>query len=165
MILPLVAPYQAGDFWTWNVAVRYQSPSEGFLLNDRERWTVRVDKGSELTAERTFLGSWVDADTFIPATDPAPETLKGRIEADGTLAFKCDWTDPAAAKALRRLLDPGRKLDDRVPGWPVPRHAAVREPDAFAPGGVVRATLRIEATLEKARLGGREIRIALPKGR
>jgi hypothetical protein len=154
---PLAAPFLAGDAWTWDVAVRYESPTEGLLMNDRERWTVRVGKDAALTAERTFLGSWVDPETFVPASDPAPEILKGHVAPDGTLSLKGDWTDPAAARALRRLLAPDRTVGDRVPGWPVPRHAVVREADARVPGSVVDATLRVEATLERARLGGRTV--------
>ena len=153
----LLAAFLIGDAWTWNVTLRYFD-REGDLLVDRERWTLSVGKSSELTAERVFIGTLVDADTLVPPAESRPETLTGRVEEDGSLSLKGDWNDPAASKALRRLLK-GDKKDDRVPLWPVARRAILVENDVQLPGSDLRATLRIDVVLAKARLGGKEVKL------
>lgn len=160
MIL-LLAAFAVGDAWRWNVDLCYEG-ADGPLLHDRERWSLRVGKDRELTAERRFLGTIVDDGALIPTTDTSTETLKGRIEADGTLAIKGDWSDPAATRALHRLLRP-QKGDETVPGWPVVRRAILREPAAKLPGNdEVRAELRVGVDLIEGRLGGRELKLESP---
>ena len=148
--------YVPGDVWAWNVAVRY-ADREGTLLDDRERWTVRVGKAGALEVERTFLGTVVGDGELIASSDPKPELLKGKVEVDGTLTLEGKPSDPAAARALRRLLNPDRTLSDRVVGWPVVRHAVLREAEAYVPGSGIEASLRIEVTLLSARMGGKDL--------
>lgn len=150
MIL-LAAAFLAGDAWTWEVAIRYDD-ADGPLLNDRERWTLRVGRASELTAERAFLGTLVEGDTLVPPSDPRPEVLKGKVEADGTLSLRGDWSDPAATLALRHLLKQER----------VARRATIIRKNVRPPGGEIAATLTIDVVLKSARLGGKELDLKAP---
>lgn len=161
MIL-LAAALVAGDAWTWEVALRY-ADAEGTLLDDRERWTLRVSKDRALTAERRFVGTVVGDGTLVPSSDVRPEVLKGKVATDGTLSVEGDWSDPAATKALRRLLKP-LKDDERLADWPFVRRVTLRERDVRLPGGDLKATLRIDATLTEARLGGIEVKLPTAKG-
>ncbi len=150
----LAAAFVAGDAWTWSVALRY-ADAEGVVLDDRERWTVRLGKGGSVEAERRFVGTML-GDTLIPS-EGKPETLKGRVGADGTFDLRGDWSDAAAGKALRRLLKPDPKKDEMLAGWPLVRRTTLREAEARLPGNDGGFSLRIEAVLEKARLGGRDV--------
>lgn len=155
-----------GDAWAWNVAVRY-ADGEGTLLDDRERWTVRIEKGGAFEVERAFLGTVVASGELIPSADPKPEILKGTVASDGTLSLKDSATDPVAARVLRRLLVPDRTLTDRLPNLPLVRHALLKEPDARLPGSGLPASLRVEATLATAKVGGKDLSPAStppPKG-
>lgn len=148
--------FLAGDLWTWNVALRYEDAS-GTRLEDRERWTVRVATGMAFTAERAFVGTVVDDGTVIPAAPEPPEILKGKIERDGTLTPDGDWSDPAANRAIRRLLKPDLRKDDLLAGWPLVRRATLHESEVRLPGSDLKAALRVEATLAAAKLGGRDV--------
>ncbi len=147
--------FVAGDAWAWNVALRY-ADSEGTLLDDRERWTVRIEKGGTLSVERAFLGTVVSDGELIASSDSKPEILKGSVGSDGTLSLKNFPSEPVAARVLRRLLNPDRLFTDRIPGYPLVRRAVLNEPDAHVPGSGLPAALRIEATLIAAKLGGKE---------
>ena len=156
MILPGVA-FLPGDAWTWRATLRYEDAS-GVLLEDRERWTVRVGKADTFAAEREFVGTVVEGKVIAGAKEP-PETIKGRIAADGTLTPGGDWSDPAVARALRRLLRPDVGRDRMLEGWPLVLGTTLRRPDARLPGSDLKGALRIEVGLEKARLGGKEIHL------
>ena len=158
MIL-LAAALLAGDAWTWNASLRYDD-ARGPLLEDRERWTVRIGPDRALTAERRFVGTVDDDGTIVPPSAVEPEVLKGRVERDGTLTVEGNWSRPEATRALRRLLRPDPKRDLLLPGEGLVRKALLRDPDARLPGSDLRATLRIEATLASARLGGRDVDLA-----
>ena len=157
MMLALAA-FVTGDSWTWGVTLTYEDAS-GALLEDRERWTVRVEKAGVFTAERAFLGTVVEG-AMIPGKEEPPEILKGKIGPDGTLTHEGEWSDAASSRALRRLLRPDAKKDELLAGWALVRRKSLREADARVPGGELRGTLRVETSLEKARLGGREIPLA-----
>ena len=148
--------YAPGDVWAWNVAVRY-ADAGGILLDDRERWTVRIEKGGALAVERAFLGTMLGDGALVPSADPKPEVLKGRIEPDGTLSLKDTASDPVAARVLRRLLNPDRGITERLAGTPLVRHAVIQDKEAFVPGSGLPASLRVEANLFSAHLGGKEI--------
>ena len=156
MILP---PFLPGDAWTWGVTLRYADVS-GPLLEDRERWTVRLEKAGAFTAEREFIGTVVDG-AVIPGAKEPPETLKGKVGPDGTLKPDGDWSNPTASRALRRLLRPDARKDERLAGWPLVRRTTLREADVRLPGSDLRGSLKIEVSLEKARLGGKEISFPL----
>jgi hypothetical protein len=158
MIL-LAAALVAGDSWSWDVTLRYDSPADGFSMTEKERWTLRVGLRSALTAERKYLGSLVDGN-LIPSADANPEIVKGSIERDGTLTLKPDWTDPGAARVFRRLLNPDKKMTDRLPGWSIVRRAQIRENEAKLPGSDLPTQLTVEALLTSARLGGQEIKLS-----
>lgn len=162
MIL-LAAALVAGDAWTWDVTLRYDSTDDDFSMTEKERWTVRVGPKAALTGERKYLGSLIDG-SLIPSADSRPEIVKGIVEKDGTLTLKPDFSDPATARIFRRLLNPDKKLDDRIPGWPVVRHALIRENESRLPGSGLPARLTIEATLSAARLAGQDIKLARPTG-
>jgi hypothetical protein len=159
MIL-LAAALLAGDFWTWDVILRYDD-AEGPLLVERERWSVRVGLNAMLTAERLYLGSVVD-DTLVTSA-ATPEALKGTVEKDGSLSLKGDWSDPDAAKTFRRLLKPDKSLSDRVLEWPVVRRGVVVLREARLPGSALPARLTVEVSLAAARLGGQDVKLTLAK--
>ncbi len=162
MIL-LAATLLAGDSWSWDVTLRYVSSEDGFTMTEKERWTLRVGPKSALAGERKYLGSLIDG-TLIPSADSNPEVIKGTVEKDGTLTLKPDWSDPASARFFRKLINPDKKLDDRLPGWPVVRHAQLRENEVRLPGSGIPAQLTIEVTLTSARLAGQDIKLARPTG-
>ena len=150
--------FLAGDAWTWDATLRYDDPLGGAAFVERERWTVRFGPKGAFAAERTYVGSVVD-DTLVKASDVRPETLKGRVERDGTLSLEGDWSDPVAARALRRLLNPAKALADRVSGWPVVRAATLGGFSANLPGSDRSAEVTVEARLVSARLGGKDVEV------
>lgn len=155
----LLAAFLAGDAWSWDVTLRYDD-TEGPLLVERERWSVRVGPKAAFTAERQYLGSVVDG--TLVASAAAPESLKGTVEKDGSLTLKGDWTDPEAAKTFRRLLNPDKALSDRVAGWPVVRKAMIVDAEARLPGSGLPSRLTIEASLLSARLAGKDVKLPKP---
>jgi len=157
MIL-LAAAFVAGDSWSWDVTLRYESPADALTITEKERWTLRVGPKDTLTGERKYLGSLIDGE-LIPSADNRPENIKGVVEKDGTLTLKPDWSDPAATRAFRKLLNPDKKLDDRLKNWPLVRHAILRDPDTKLPGSNIPVTLTVEATLSTAHLSGQDIKI------
>lgn len=152
MILP---PFLAGDVWTWRVTLRYADAS-GPLLEDRERWTIRVAEKGAFTAEREFVGTVIEG-AVVPGPKEPPETLKGKVGPDGTLKPEGSWSDPATDRALRRLLKPDAKADEPLVGWPLVWRTTLREENARLPGSDLRGGLRVEVNLEKARLGGTDL--------
>ncbi|RYG22616.1 hypothetical protein EON82_16590 [bacterium] len=154
MIL-LAAAFLAGDFWTWDVTLRYDD-AEGPLLVERERWSVRIGQKQAVKAERLYLGSIVDG-TLIPSSAD-PESLKGEVTKDGTLSLKGDWSDPDTAQAFRKLLKGDKSLPERIPNWPVLRRGTLVDPKAHLPGSGLPARLTIEVILSEARLGGQDIK-------
>lgn len=159
----LLTAFLVGDAWTWDVTLRYDD-AEGTLLCDRERWTVRVGTGASLEAERTFVGTVLDDGMVVPS-EGKPEIAKGKIEADGTLALKGDWSDPAATRILRRLLVPDLPKDELVTGWPVVRRGVRREAEVRLPGSGLEASLAVEARLASARLGGKAVPLSFDKSK
>lgn len=157
MIL-LATAFIAGDFWTWDVTLRYDNAAEQITLIEKERWTVRVDRKDALIGERKFLGTLVEGD-LIPSADHSLEIIKGAIGPDGTLTLKPDWSDPAATRLFRRLLNPDKKLDDRLKGWTVVRHAVIKEAETKLPGSYIPVSLAADVTLTAARLGGQDIKL------
>ena len=160
MIL-LAAALLAGDVWTWDVVLRYETPDEGALLVERERWTVRIGAAPSFAAERRYVGSVVDG-ALIPASGAKPEIVAGKVAADGTMNLEADWSDPAARRVFRRLLNPARTLADRVPGWPIVRAARIAGVSVHVPGSDLLAEIVADATLAAAHLGGRDRAIASP---
>ncbi len=161
MIL-LAAAFLAGDSWTWEVTLRYSDPVEGLLETDRERWTVQIKEKAAVVAERLFIGSVVDDGSLIPGTVTEPEPAKGVVAEDGTLDLKSEWADRILAKALKRLLKPEKKLEERIPGWPILTHALLSDPSARLPGMSNPVRLSVEATLISAKLGGQTIKLPTP---
>lgn len=155
----LAAGLLAGDAWTWTVSISYTSPTEGLLLNDRERWTVRIKKAGVVEAERQFVGTVVEDGTLIPGSEPHPEILKGHVASDGTLTLDDSATDPSAATFLKALVHPPKETPGWrfLPGWPVALSAGWNQDDARLPGSGLPAALHMSATLVSAHLGGQTI--------